>query len=182
MTTRERVMVFIDSSNVYHALKRLALKGTAFKIDYYKLVKELVGDRALVRPYYYGSTLPRPRSKKQKMFMETQTKFHRALRDEGFEVITRPIKTITENIWVEKGVDIALATDMLIGAHKDLFDTLILVSGDNDYLPVLVEARTRGKRVEIAAFEHTISPEMKHVADRYVALDAIRDRIKQSES
>lgn len=176
MTTKEKVMVFIDSSNIFHALKRIG-----FKIDYYKLVKELVGNRTLVRPYYYGSTVPSPQSLAQKTFKVTQEKFHRALRNEGFEVITRPIKTITEDMWVEKGVDMALATDMLIGAHNDLFDTLILVSGDNDYLPVLVEVRRRGKRVEVAAFEHTISQEMKQIADRYVALDAIRNRIQQLE-
>lgn len=175
-------MVFIDSSNIFHALKRMALNGAGFKIDYYKLVKELVGNRTLVRPYYYGSTVPSPQSATQKKFMATQNKFHKALRNEGFEVITRPVKTIAENIWVEKGVDTALATDILIGAHNDLFDTLILVSGDNDYLTALVEAKKRGKRVEVAAFEHTISQEMKKIADQYVVLDAIRDRIKQLES
>jgi uncharacterized protein (TIGR00288 family) len=172
--TKEKVMVFIDSSNIFHALKRIG-----FKIDYYKLVKELVGDRTLVRPYYYGSTVPSPRSLAQKTFKVTQEKFHKALRNEGFEIITRPVKVITEDIWVEKGVDIALATDMLVGAHKDLFDTLVLVSGDNDYLPVLLEVRQCGKRVEIAAFENTISQEMKQIADKYIALDSIRDRIQQ---
>lgn len=174
--TKERVMVFIDSSNIFHALKRVG-----FKIDYYKLVKELVGDRTLVRPYYYGSTVATPTSEAQKVFKRTQEKFHRALSNEGFEVITRPVKAITENIWIEKGVDIKLATDMLSATLKNLFDTLILVSGDEDYLPVLLEIRAREKLIEVAAFEHTISKEMRFYVNRFHSLDALRDRIQQAE-
>jgi len=170
MDSKERVMVFVDSSNLFHALKRLGLK-----IDYYKLVKELVGNRTLVRPYYYGSKAPYPKSL-------TQDKFHRALQHEGFEVITKPIKTIHENIWVEKGVDIALATDILINAFRNLFDTAILVSGDSDFVTTLAEIKRLGKRVEVAAFDNTIDQGLKGVADRYVSLDNLWERIRQQKT
>lgn len=168
MNSKERVMVFVDSSNIFHALRRHGLK-----IDYYKLLKELVGNRTLVRAYYYGSTAV-PQS-------VTQEKFHRALRHEGFEVITRPVKTIHENIWVEKGVDIALATDILINAFRNLFDTVILVSGDSDFIAALAEVKRLGKIVEVAAFEDTISRELKEITDRYIALDNLQDRIQQQK-
>ncbi|MCJ7633670.1 NYN domain-containing protein [Candidatus Bathyarchaeota archaeon] len=165
MDAHERVMVFIDGSNVFHALRRLGLK-----IDYQKLVNVLVGERTLVRPYYYASMkVPQ---------IETQYRFHRALGYEGFTVITKPVKAVREDVWIEKGVDLALATDMLVSAFRNLFDTAILVSGDQDFVTVLDEVKRLGKKVEVAAFQSTIGNELKVVADRYVALDDLYDQIR----
>jgi hypothetical protein len=46
----ERVIVFIDGSNVFHAIKSLNIR-----IDYSKLVNFLVEDRRLIRAYFYGA-------------------------------------------------------------------------------------------------------------------------------
>jgi len=165
MNSHEKVMVFIDGSNLFHALQRLDLK-----IDYYKLVTLLVGDRILVRPYFYSSTAVPP--------TKAQFGFHQALRYGGFRVVTRPVKTIHGDVWIEKGVDLALATDMLVSAFRDFFDTAILVSGDNDFVSVLDEIKRLGKKVEVAAFDFSIGNELKSVADRYVALDDLLDQIQ----
>jgi len=166
MSSKERVMVFLDGSNTFHALRRLGLK-----IDYYKLLNQLVGSRVLARAYYYSSTKV-PQS-------ETQAKFHRALSYEGFTVVTRPVKVIKDDLWIEKGVDLALVTDMLVNAFGNLFDTAILVSGDRDFAMALSEVKRLGKKVEVAAFKKTIGQELKEIADQYVALDDLYDKIHQ---
>jgi len=53
LEARERVMIFIDGSNLFHACNQIK-----FKIDLVKLVNVLVGDRYLVRPYYYTAFNP----------------------------------------------------------------------------------------------------------------------------
>lgn len=166
MSSKERVMVFLDGSNTFHALRRLDLK-----IDYYKLLTQLVGNRELARAYYYASTKV-PQS-------ETQLKFHRALGHEGFTTVTRPVKVIRDNLWVEKGVDLALVTDLLVNAFRNLFDTAILVSGDRDFAMALSEVKRLGKKVEVAAFRKTIGRELKEIADRYIALDNLYEKIRQ---
>jgi len=51
----EKVMVFIDGSNLHHAVERYAKTDSSFVLDYKKLIETLVGGRRFVRAYYYGS-------------------------------------------------------------------------------------------------------------------------------
>ena len=59
MNPYERVMIFIDGSNVFRSLHNFNVQNTdAFKIDYIKLRDELCSGRNLIRAYYYGSEDP----------------------------------------------------------------------------------------------------------------------------
>jgi uncharacterized LabA/DUF88 family protein len=89
----------------------------------------------------------------------------------------KPVKVIREDIWVEKGVDLALAIDMLVNAYRDLYDTAVLVSGDGDFAPLLTEIQRLRKKVEVAAFESEIGTELRIRADRYIALGNLSPQI-----
>lgn len=65
-----------------------------------------------------------------------------------------PLKKTPEG-YIEKGIDILLATDMVSLAFRNAYDTAILVSGDSDYVPVVKEIQELGKRVENASFKRT---------------------------
>ena len=54
----------------------------------------------------------------------------------------------------EKGVDVQIAVDLLIGAYEDLYDTAILVSSDTDLIPALAKAREMKKKIEYIGFSH----------------------------
>lgn len=49
-----RVAIFIDGSNFYHSTKRL---NVVDKINFQKLINELVGGRELVKVFYYNAPL-----------------------------------------------------------------------------------------------------------------------------
>ena len=51
---KERVAIFIDGSNFYHSTRKL---NTVDKINFQKLINELVGDRELIKVFYYNSPL-----------------------------------------------------------------------------------------------------------------------------
>lgn len=51
-----------------------------------------------------------------------------------------------------KGVDIALATDLLSNAYNDNFEVAVLVAGDGDYIPLISEVKRLGKVVYLAFF------------------------------
>ncbi len=51
-----------------------------------------------------------------------------------------------------KGVDIALATDLLGNAYRDNYDAAVLVAGDGDYVPLVEEVKRLGKVVHVAFF------------------------------
>ncbi len=51
----------------------------------------------------------------------------------------------------EKAVDVQLATDLIM--LRDIYDTAVLVSGDQDYVPAVKVAKDSGKRVINVAFK-----------------------------
>ncbi len=51
---KERVAIFIDGSNFYHSTKKLKIVN---KVNFQKLINELVGDRKLVNVFYYNALL-----------------------------------------------------------------------------------------------------------------------------
>ena len=50
----------------------------------------------------------------------------------------------------EKAVDVKLATDMIL--LKDIYDTAIILSGDQDYVPAVQAVKDSGKKVINATF------------------------------
>ena len=71
----------------------------------------------------------------------------------------------------EKGVDVALAADMVYHATRDDYDVAILVAGDQDfeYLLKLIK-NSLGKRVENYFFLPNRSPRLDSVVDKFVDL------------
>jgi uncharacterized LabA/DUF88 family protein len=173
--SQARVMVFIDGSNLFWACRALS-----FKIDLKKLVDVLVKGRSLLRPCYYCAVPDKPDQR--------QVQFHRMLKHLGFRVVTKTLKTRIDETGqvrhVEKGVDVALVTEMLSMAFKNAYDVAILVSGDDDYIGAVEEIKSMGKRVEIASFEHDpnkgenlISADLKMSGDLFTPLESVKEKI-----
>jgi uncharacterized LabA/DUF88 family protein len=70
----------------------------------------------------------------------------------------------------QKGVDVLLAVDMLVGAVNQVFDVAILISGDADFVPAVNEVRRRGISVVVAGVESSMSKELRAASDRFVPL------------
>ena len=54
----------------------------------------------------------------------------------------------------EKGVDVQLAVDLLVGAYENSYDTAILLSSDTDLIPAIKKVKELGKAVEYIGFAH----------------------------
>jgi hypothetical protein len=52
----------------------------------------------------------------------------------------------------EKGIDVMLAVDMVMGAIRDEYDVAILMSADTDLIPAAEAVTEAGKWVEFAAW------------------------------
>ncbi len=160
---RERVQVFIDGSNLYHSLKGECSKTS---LDYYGFANMLVNKRKLIRTTFYIGTVTHNAD-----MAKNQQKFLNALRQTPYITVkTRPLKSHGSGAR-EKGVDILLATDMLIGAMSNGYDTTILVSGDGDFAPVLDEIKRTGKQIENAAFSSSRSDALINASDLFIELD-----------
>lgn len=146
----ERVSIIIDGSNFYHRVKELGFTGLSV-FDYKKFGLFLAGKRTCVLyKYYVGAVREEAGNKKSKQLMANQQKLISHLKNQGWEIgFGHILKT---DDYHEKGVDVLMATDMLVGAYENLFDAVILVSSDTDLIPAIKKARSKGKKVEYVGF------------------------------
>ena len=52
-------------------------------------------------------------------------------------------------------------------------DIVVLISGDSDFVPVVLELRSKGIRVEVASFGNAMSSLLRHRCSDYINLDAL---------
>ncbi|SNZ10816.1 NYN domain-containing protein [Hydrogenobacter hydrogenophilus] len=175
----ERVALFIDGSNIFHAIRYLNIK-----IDYQKLVEFLTESRRLIRAYFYGAIPQEKDVKKNTPEWESlmrQRRFLEELSLLGIKVKMAHLRKLPSGEYVEKEVDIMLATDMLSMAYMNAYDTAVLVSGDSDFSYTVEEVQRIGKRVENASFKRTSSYQLRKVCDRFILLDDYLDRFVVEE-
>ena len=55
-------------------------------------------------------------------------------------------------------------------------DTIVLASGDGDFLQLIEYLKNQGKRVEVLAFGRTSSLKSKEIADEFIDLDEEPDK------
>jgi len=166
----ERVMVFIDGSNLYHSLKGFFNRAD---IDIGKLCRKLLDKRRLVRIYYYNAKVGL--KEEPERYREQQAFFTSVAAIPYCEL--RLGRLVYHN-WpnsppYEKGVDIQLATDMITHSFKNNFDVAVLVAGDNDFVGALQAVKDNGKNVEVALFgKERTSYRLRMVADRVITINS----------
>jgi len=176
---KQRTVVFIDYQNVYHRARAAFGQhdangkcteppsfGHVNPLRLGMLLKQLGEDgghsRTLTQVRIYRGE---PATKKAHPTL--QAAFQRQIeswkREPMLKVNTRPLRylptawdpTGRPTRWgsgEEKGIDVLIALDMVVGAIDDTFDVAVLVSGDTDLLPAVERVIGVGKRVENAVW------------------------------
>ena len=62
--------------------------------------------------------------------------------------IIRGFMMKNNGIYHEKGVDVRIAVDMVVGAYENEFDTVILISSDTDLIPAVENVVKKKKKIE----------------------------------
>lgn len=165
-----RVAIYIDGSNFYNYLSELKKSGEiSFKggkhFSYSGFIQFLLGDRSLIsKRYYIGIIRNTDNTSKSQKLVQGQQKFLSGLENNGF-VIKRGRIMYDGGKPREKGTDVKIATDMIVGAVDDLYDTAILVSSDTDLIPAIQYIRHKKKKVEYVGFSHAPSYGIQKNAD-----------------
>ena len=179
MKDQERVEILVDAGNFYHlALKKLGIAEIDF--DYDAFVAFLVNGRVLIpegKRFYVGTVREKEGDPRTKTAMAEQRRFLSVLQSTKWQIKTSKLRSRIEEISVdprvreykalskakisaihvermrEKGIDVKIATDLIVGAVDDKYDTVIVVSSDTDLVPAIDWARMRKKkRVEYIGF------------------------------
>ena len=150
----QRVGIFVDVQNLFYSARNLY----DAKIDFGKLLDFVVGGRLLIRAIAY---LVHKEGVDQSGFVE-------ALRRFGYEIKSKDLKERADGS-AKGDWDMGIAIDSISIAPR--LDTVVLISGDGDFVPLVELLQARGCRVEVLAFERSTAVELKEAADFYTAIE-----------
>ena len=160
----QRVGVFVDVQNMYYSAKQMYNA----KVNFAQILKIAVGPRDLIRAIAYVI----------KADVKDEKNFFDALESFGFEIKSKDLQIFygghKKGDW-----DVGIAMDMIELSQK--LDTVVLVSGDGDFIPLLQHLRRAvGCRTEVIAFGRSGSSKLKEEADSFVDLDKEKSKVLMS--
>jgi hypothetical protein len=98
------------------------------------------------------------------------------MRRNGFRVVHKELKTFYDGTR-KANLDVEIAVDMLSLAGR--YDTAVLVSGDEDFVYAVNAVAYKGCRVEVAGFRSNTAPKLIDVADYFIDLGEIADKVRK---
>ena len=151
----QRVGVFVDGQNLFHSAK--SIYGRDAWVDYDALLDAAVRGRNLVRAIAYT------------ILVEDvdQSGFLEVLRRLGYEVRAKRARILPDGS-MKADWDMGIATDSI--AMADKLDTVVLVSGDGDFVDLVTFLQARGVRGEVMSFDETAASELQRAANAYYSL------------
>ncbi len=149
----QRVAVLIDVQNLYHSAKNLYKARANFR----EILKLAVSQRNLIRAFAY---VVRTKTGEEKPFFEALTKL-------GIETRVRDLQEFFGGL-KKADWDVGITVDAIRIAQS--CDTIVLASGDGDFIQLVEYLKNQGKRVEIIAFGKSASLKLKEMADEFIDL------------
>lgn len=180
MPNFRRMMVFVDGENVVFNYQKLLKEGRTSTIavqhepDVYAWEPRSIinpGLHEIIRVNYYTYTIGNEERIDQIMNEIKSLTFtkHGAsnLPNNIFPTVFKKAKKSAQS----KGVDIQMTVDILSQVYNNNVDTVYLIAGDGDYLPIINEVIRMGKQVYLAAFSAGLNKKLKHKVDQFNLLD-----------
>src|SRR5258708_39842735 len=117
---KNRVAIFIDGGNFYRKIRGSAVFPKGTKFDYVKFADFLARGKTVVsKSYYIGAVRNHDNSDKGQKMVESQQKLLAGLENNGY--IVKRGKIVYDNKIREKGVDVQIAIDLVIGSSEDSY-------------------------------------------------------------
>ena len=150
----QRVGIFIDTQNLYHSAKNIYHA----KVNFGNVLKDALANRTLVRAIAYVISTE---GGEEKGFFD-------ALERVGIETKTKDLQVVAGG--AKKGDwDVGLAVDAIKMASK--LNSVVLVSGDGDFVPLVQYLQNQGCQVEVASFGKSTSQRLIDAVDDFIDLD-----------
>ncbi len=138
----QTVAVLIDGNNMERSIHSEVGHDSAM-LNYDELIPKLVANRSLNRLIYFREG----RAISSKLAERLHSRYHGSVRP------------------CHKSADIPLSIKATQLSHK--VDTIIILSGDSDYVELVNHLKSEGVRVEIAALEKTTAQILRDEADYF---------------
>ena len=155
----QRVAVLIDVQNLYHSAKNLY----GSRVNFREVLKLAVSERNLIRAFAY---VVKTKTGEEKPFFEALTKL-------GIETRVRDLQEFFGGL-KKADWDVGITVDAI--RISDSVDSIVLASGDGDFIQLVEYLKNRGKRVEIIAFGKSASSRLRDIADEFLDLEKAPSR------
>jgi uncharacterized LabA/DUF88 family protein len=149
----QRVGVFIDTQNLYHSARNLYQA----RVNFGAVLKDAVAGRKLVRAVAYVITTE---AGDEKNFFEALSKL-------GIETKTKDLQIFAGGA-KKADWDVGLAVDAIKMSPR--LDSVVIVSGDGDFIPLVEYLQTNGIQVEVVSFGKSTSGKLREAVDDFVDL------------
>lgn len=171
LTKKKKVAVFIDGSNFYFKLKTLVPhKMDLIHYRYRDLIKNYLNADETISyiGYYVGVVRDDGKHKNSAKAQELRRHQQQLFAELGKQKVNvvRGYLLDYEGRFMEKGVDVRLAIDIVTMAYEKQYDTAFVVSSDTDLIPAIQKAQSRKREVVHIGFEHQPSLALIRYASR----------------
>jgi len=150
----QRVAVLFDIQNLYHSAKNIY----GARVNFGAILKSAVSDRNLIRAFGY---VVKTKTGEEKAFFEALSKL-------GIETRVRELQEFFGGV-KKADWDVGITVDAI--RISPSVDTIVLASGDGDFIQLVEYLKNQGKRVEVIAFGRSSSARLKEVVDEFIDLD-----------
>lgn len=158
--------LFIDAENLFFTQKN------GWPIDFERLYAFFAQHYSIYNAFFYTVVDPSHEEnyEEKKQFLDN-------LAFEGYTVRSKLVKLIRagDKVMRKGNVDIEMVVDMF--NTRDLYDVVILFSGDSDFERALELLRTYGKEVLVVSAKGSVARELINAADKYIDLEVIKEEI-----
>jgi uncharacterized LabA/DUF88 family protein len=149
----QRIAVFIDAQNLYHSARSI-FNG---RVNFKNLLSTAVDGRQLIRAFGY---VIKTKTGEEKPFFEALTKLGIETREKDLQEFYGGAKKAD---W-----DVGITVDAIRTA--EIVDTIIIGSGDGDFISLVEYLKNQGRRVEVIAFGRSSSGKLKEIVDEFIDL------------
>jgi uncharacterized LabA/DUF88 family protein len=132
-------------------------------VNFSEVLKAAVGKRSLIRAFAY---VVRTKTGEEKPFFEALIKL-------GIETRVRDLQEFFDRL-KKADWDVGITVDAI--RISPSVDTIVLGSGDGDFLQLVEYLENQGKRVEVIAFGRSASLKLKEVADEFIDMEKEPER------
>lgn len=168
---KKKANVYIDGQNFFYGLKNLDLNPWYFDFKRYA-TNELVTnpELELQQIKYYGARYPKSICEKKH---NRDDAFYKSLaenqgiviREGTFKINELKYYGKTKKVPTEKGVDVLLATDLIIDAFHSCYDVAYILSSDTDIIPAIKEIKKAFPNIRINNFSFNKLQQYKNACD-----------------
>jgi uncharacterized LabA/DUF88 family protein len=171
-TPMQRVALFVDGGNMF-----FAQRYNGWQVDFRLVYQYFMDNREKAGAFYFTATPPAGDRDK----VEKYRKFRTALIYIGYTVVDKEVSVITDRVTgltkLKGNLDVEMVFRML--STVDSYDEAVVMGGDRDYVPIFEHLRNLGKTVTVVGRRASTATEVINVANRFIDMETIRDRIEK---